>query len=166
MISWHVAHTQPLKEKKAELHLLEQGFEVYLPQFKKIRRHARKVDEVVVPLFPRYLFVGMDLEIARWRSVNGTPGVSYLLMNQERPALVPNSIIDDLKAQESLEGLVSVSSLDVFTKGDRVRILEGSFKDHTAIFEKLDDKQRVHLLLSFMGRETKFSLPVYAVEAA
>ncbi|MBP9764325.1 MAG: transcriptional activator RfaH [Gammaproteobacteria bacterium] len=166
MISWYVAHTQPLKEQKAELHLLEQGFEVYLPRFKKMRRHARKVDEVIVPLFPRYLFVGMNLEAALWRSVNGTPGVSYLLMNQERPALISSSIIDDLKAQESAEGLVSVGSLFVFAKGDKVRILEGTFKDHTAIFEKLDDKQRVHLLLSFMGRETKFSLPIYAVEAA
>ena len=97
MISWSVAHTQSLKEKKAELHLLDQGFEVYLPRFKKMRRHARKVDEIIVPLFPRYLFIGMDLEVARWRSVNGTPGVSYLLMNQERPALISNSIIDDLK---------------------------------------------------------------------
>ncbi len=82
----------------------------------------------------------MDLEIARWRSVNGTPGVSYLLMNQERPALIPNSIIDGLKAQESLEGLASVGSLVVFIKGDKVRILEGTFKDYTATFEKLDDK--------------------------
>ena len=166
MISWSVAHTQSLKEKKAELHLLDQGFEVYLPRFKKMRRHARKVDEIIVPLFPRYLFIGMDLEVARWRSVNGTPGVSYLLMNQEHPALISNSIIDDLKRQESAEGLVSVGSLVVFTKGDKVRILDGTFKDYTATFEKLDDKQRVHLLLSFMGRETKFSLPMYAVEAA
>ena len=166
MISWFVAHTQPLKEQKAEQHLLEQGFEVYLPRFKKIRRHARKVQEVVAPLFPRYLFVGMDLEAARWRSVNGTQGVSYLLMNQDRPAQVPNSIIDALKTQENAEGILSVGSLIAFSMGDKVRILEGTFKDHTAIFEKLDDKQRVHLLLAFMGRELKFSLPIYAVEAA
>jgi transcriptional antiterminator RfaH len=166
MISWFVAHTQPLKEQKAEANLVRQGFEVYLPRFRKIRRHARKVDEVIVPLFPRYLFVGMDIEAARWRSINGTQGVSYLLMNQESPAVVPTHIIDALKIQENAEGLVSVESLIVFSKGDKVRVLEGSFKDQTAIFEQLNDKNRVQVLLNFLGREIKVSLPIYAVEAA
>ena len=88
MINWFVAHTHPLKEIIAQQHLLEQGFEVYLPRFKKIRRHARKVEEVLVPLFPRYIFIGMNMEVARWRSVNGTRGVSYLLTNYDRPAVV------------------------------------------------------------------------------
>ena len=60
MITWCVAHTQPFKEVVAKQHLLGQGYKVYLPQFKKIRRHARKVEEVLSPLFPRYIFVGMD----------------------------------------------------------------------------------------------------------
>jgi len=166
MISWFVAHTQPLKEQTAEIHLLRQGFEVYLPRFKKIRRHARKVDEVIVPLFPRYLFVGMDIEAARWRSINGTQGVSYLLMNQDSPAVVPTYVIDALKTQENTEGLLPVGSLITFVKGDKVRILEGSFKDQTAIFEQLNDKSRIQLLLNFLGREIQVDLPIYAVEAA
>ena len=166
MISWFVAHTQPLKENVAKQHLLDQEFEVYLPIFKKIRRHARKVEEVSAPLFPRYLFVGMDLEISRWRSVNGTRGVSYLLMSDDRPAIVPNDIIENLKAQENADGIVPATSLVLFTKGDKVRILDGSFKDQIAVFETLDNKERVQLLLNFLGRETKISLPYYAVEAA
>ena len=166
MISWFVAHTQPLKENVAKQHLLDQEFEVYLPIFKKIRRHARKVEEVSAPLFPRYLFVGMDLENSRWRSVNGTRGVSYLLMSDDHPAVVPGEIIENLKSQENETGLVPATSLILFAKGDKVRILDGSFKDQIAVFETLDNKQRVQLLLNFLGRETKISLPYYAVEAA
>lgn len=165
MISWTVAYTQILKEKVAKQNLLEQEFEVYLPMFKKTRRHARRVDEVLTPLFPRYLFVGIDLEVAHWRSVNGTRGVSYLLVNDDRPVLIPNNIIEDLKAREE-NGLVPATSLLLFAKGDKVRILEGAFKDQVATFENLDSKKRVQLLLSFLGRETKVSLPYYAVEAA
>jgi len=166
MKQWFVVHTQPLKESVACHHLIEQDFEVYLPRFKKTRRHARKVDEVLAPLFPRYLFVGMDLEADGWRSVQGTRGVSYLLMMDGRPAIIPSRMIEDLKDQETSDGLVPINSMALFAKGDKVRVLDGVFKDYVATFEKMDDKQRVQLLLTFLGRETKVSLPFYAVEAA
>ena len=98
--------------------MIEQGFESYLPRFKKIKKHARKVEEVLVPLFPRYIFVGMDLEFARWRSVNGTRGISYLLTNDDYPASLPDLVIQNLKSQEIAEGVVPVSSLFAFKKGD------------------------------------------------
>ncbi len=166
MINWFVAHTHPLKELIAQQHLLEQGFEVYLPRFKKIRKHARKVEEVLLPLFPRYVFVGMDMEVARWRSVNGTRGISYLLTNNDSPAMMPSYIIQNLKSQETSDSIVPVNSLIAFTKGDKVRILDGVFKDQIATVEMFDANQRVSLLLGFMGRETRFALPEYAVEAA
>ena len=167
MITWCVAHTQPLKELVAQQHLFDQGYAVYLPRFKKIIRHARKVEEKLVPLFPRYIFVGMDLSSARWRSVNGTRGVSHLLMGNElNPAKVPTRIIDDLRAKEIGEGIVPVASLVNFVKGEKIRILDGAFADQMAVFESMDDKSRVQLLLTFMGREMKVTLPIYAVEAA
>ena len=167
MITWCVVHTQPLKELIAKQHLLDQGYEVYMPRFKKICRHARKVEEKLVPLFPRYIFVGMDLSSARWRSVNGTLGISHLLMSNDlNPAKVSTRIIEDLRAQEIGDGIVPVASLVNFVKGEKVRILDGAFTDQTAIFESMDDKSRVQLLLTFMGREMKMTLPIYAVEAA
>lgn len=166
-ITWCVAHTQPLKELVARRHLHDQGYEIYLPRFKKICRHARKVEEKLVPLFPRYIFVGMDLNSARWRSVNGTRGVSHLLMSNDlNPAKVPSRVIDDLRSQEIAEGIVPVVSLVNFVKGEKVHILDGAFKDQMAIFESMDDKSRVQLLLTFMGREMTMTLPTYAVEAA
>lgn len=166
MKSWFVAHTQALKESMAQQHLLEQGFEAYIPRYKKTRRHARKVTEVLAPLFPRYIFVAIDLETDCWRRINGTRGVAYLLMNDERPAVVPVEVIAGLKQQEDEHGVVPIDSMDAFVKGDKVRVLEGAFKDYSATFEALDDKQRVQILLSFLGRETRISLPHYAVEAA
>ena len=166
MKQWFVVHTQPLKETVAQQHLAEQGFEAYLPRYKKTRRHARKVDEVLAPLFPRYLFIGIDLEVDQWRSVLGTRGVSYLLMTDGKPAVVPSRIIEALKNQETNEGLVPLNSMALFTKGDKIRVLEGAFKEYVAVFEKMDDKQRVQLLLNCLGREVNISLPSYAVEAA
>jgi len=167
MKQWFVVYTQPCKESVAQKHLSEQGFDAYLPKFKKIRRHARKVEEVLAPLFPRYLFVGIDLAVDPWRSVQGTRGVSYLLLaDNNRPAVVPSRIIQGLKDQEMGDGAVPINSMALFSKGEKVRVLDGAFKDYIAIFEKMDDKQRVQLLLSCLGREVTVYVPSYAVEAA
>lgn len=35
-MNWFVVYTQPLKEMVAKQHLEEQGYDVYLPMFKKL----------------------------------------------------------------------------------------------------------------------------------
>lgn len=105
MKSWFVAYTHSMKEQIVEQHLRKQGFNVYLPRFKKSRRHTRKVDEVLIPFFPRYLFVAMEVENTRWRCINDTRGVSYLLQNDGLPAEVPEKIVETLKEKETAGGL-------------------------------------------------------------
>jgi transcriptional antiterminator RfaH len=165
MFEWYVVHTQPQKEWVAHNNLLQQGFNVYLPSIKKKRSHARKVDSVLVPLFPRYLFVGMG-EDARWRSINGTRGVAYILSNQHKPISLQNEIIEKLQASEVDEGVVELSSLCSFVKGDQVWILEGSFKEQLARFERLTDSNRALLLLNFMGLQTTVKVPMDVIEKA
>jgi transcriptional antiterminator RfaH len=166
MLSWCVVHTQPLKELVAQKHLCEQGFSVYLPRFRKMRRHARKVEEVLAPLFPRYLFVGMDMEVARFHSINSTRGVSYLLMQKDRPAFVSTHVLDQLRQQEESDGVVSIGCLQLFTAGEKVRVTEGMFKDQVATFVSYTDQQRVQVLLQFLGRGLKVDVPLHTVEEA
>jgi transcriptional antiterminator RfaH len=162
---WFVVYTQPLKETVAKQHLEEQGYDVYLPMFKKTRRHARRTDEVLQPLFPRYLFVGLDLKLDAWRAVNGTRGVAYLLLNDGHPLGISTSIIEELKVLEN-DGVVPIECVSTFTKGESLRLVDGAFKDQVAVFQRMDDKQRVQLFLNFLGRDTRITVPVYAVEAA
>ena len=89
MYRWFVVRTHPNGEFKALSHILRQGFDAYLPRYLKRRRHARKTDTVQSPLFPGYLFVGMDPETARWRALNSTVGVSELICHSGQPAPVP-----------------------------------------------------------------------------
>jgi hypothetical protein len=49
----YVAHTQVHGEPKAAADLSRQGFKVYLPGYLRRRRHARRVEIVPGPLFPR-----------------------------------------------------------------------------------------------------------------
>jgi transcriptional antiterminator RfaH len=160
-----VAHTQHAKEFVAEQNLLRQGFEVYCPRIKKTRRHARKVDQVLVPLFPRYIFVRSARGSSTWRSVNGTHGVSYLVRTEHKPAEIDDAVIDALKKQENGTGVVPVSSLRLFSQGQTIQITAGSFNGHSAVFEKFSDVDRIEILLTFLGRKMSVSIPVQDVMA-
>ena len=69
---WYVAQTHIHAESKATFHLERQGFGVYLPRYLKKRRHARRVDTVAAPLFPRYLFISVDsaTQSSTWSSLS------------------------------------------------------------------------------------------------
>ena len=76
---WYVVQSHPHAELRAVAHLQRQGFETYLPRYRKRRRHARRIETVEAPLFPRYLFVSIDLATQRWRAIHSTIGVSHLV---------------------------------------------------------------------------------------
>ena len=76
-----VAHSQPNTEHKAVVRLEREGFPAYLPRYLKRYRRARRIEMVPAPLFPRYLFVAIDLAAQRWRSIFSTVGVSRIVCN-------------------------------------------------------------------------------------
>src|SRR5215467_11198728 len=153
---WFLAYTLPKSEGKAELHLGAQGFRTYLPQIQKTIRHARQLKTIRAPLFPRYLFVILDLERDRWLSVRSTVGVSRLFTTQEgRPVPVPVGIVEALIEQS--DG--NLTRLDIrLVKGQQVRILFGPFADFVGTLERLDGAGRVQVLLEMMGTSVPVAL--------
>ena len=105
---WYVVQTQPNAERKAVAHLERQGFVTYLPRYMKKRRHARRVDTVAAPLFPRYMFVTIDVATQRWRSIFSTVGVSRLVYTGDMPLPVPEDVIATLKQREDASGFIKL----------------------------------------------------------
>jgi len=163
---WYVVQTQPHAESKAMGHLIRQGFAAYLPCYLKRRRHARKIETVAAPLFPRYLFVTVDMETQRWRSIHSTFGVSRLVCNGDDPASVPPAVVAALKAREDAGGFVQLERRPRFTPGERVRIVDGVFADTLGLFEGMADRERVAILLEFLGRKVRVVLDEGAIAAA
>ena len=162
---WYVVQTQANAENKAVAHLARQGFATYLPRYLKRRRHARRVDIVPAPLFPRYLFVQIDMGVQRWRSIYSTVGVSRLVCNGEFPAPVPERVIGLLKNRESAPGFIQLEQ-PKFKPGDRIRVLEGAFYDCLGIYDGMSDRERVEILLDLLGRKVRVSLDAEAIAAA
>ncbi len=163
---WFVVRTHPNGEFKALGHIMRQGFDAYLPRYLKRRRHARKTDTVQSPLFPGYLFVGMDPEQARWRALNSTVGVSELICNSGFPAPIPDDVIADIRQHEDEHGYVILGEHADLQKGDKVRITEGAMSDQLGIFDAPSDQHRVFLLLDLLGRQVRVKMPLTALAPA
>lgn len=166
MKRWYAVYTKPGGERLAEGHLLRQGFEAYLPRLAMKRRHARRVTSVTVPLFPRYLFVALDIDAAPWRSVNGTIGVVRLVAFGDRPAAVPDDVIDEIRAREREDGVVDLQALRPFEPGEAVDIVDGPFRDRTGIFQCRTASDRVVVLLNLLGRDLPVQVEGAALAAA
>jgi len=165
LTSWFVVRTQSRAEEKAMQHLTNQGFMAYLPRYRRRVQHARRNEIVLRPLFPGYLFVNLDPERCRWRSINGTVGVREILTNGDTPLAVPDRIIDEIRAREDETGAVKLV-VPTFARGQVVRLLEGPMADVNGLFEEMRDENRVVLLVSLLGRKVRMQVPAAAVAAA
>jgi transcriptional antiterminator RfaH len=161
-----VAYCHVNAEIKAEAHLRRQGFEVYLPKIKTTRRHARRIETVVRPLFPRYLFIEFDENKTHWRPICSTIGVSHLITAGERPLVAPAWIVEQLRQREDKNGLFSGAGEKPFIKGDPIKISSGPLAEHLGVFNHLNDSQRVAVLLEIMGRKVKTLVPLEAIRRA
>ncbi|MHC2333150.1 transcription termination/antitermination protein NusG [Bradyrhizobium sp. USDA 4454] len=163
---WYVVQTQVNAEAKAAAGLVRQGFATYLPRYQRRRSHARKVELVARPLFPRYLFVAIDVAAQRWRAIQSTLGVSHLVCVGDRPAAVENAVIDALKSREDEAGFIALARRPAFSPGDAVRIVEGAFVDSLALVEDASDHHRVAVLLNLLGRKVRVLVGADLIAAA
>jgi transcriptional antiterminator RfaH len=153
---WYVVHTLPHREMQAERQLAAQGFRTFLPRYGKTVRHARKLRTVNAPLFPRYLFVALDLEHDRWRSVNGTFGVARLMTADECPIPVSRGVVESLAASCGENGYLQLGK--TLGLGEHVRVLSGPFADLVGRLTRVDGNTRVQVLLRLLGGEVPVSI--------
>jgi len=153
---WYAVHTRPLSEIRAQGNLRNENFPTFLPKRRKTVRHARRITTIDAPLFPRYLFVALDLKRDQWRSVNGTFGVSRLVMQGDQPQPVPAGVVETLIASSDEDGIMSFGHQ--LKPGMSVRLMSGPFADRLAILDRLDGSGRVQVLLELMGRQISTSV--------
>jgi transcriptional antiterminator RfaH len=163
---WYVVYTQAQNEGRAEVNLRRQGFTTYLPRYLRNRRHARKTEAVSRPLFPRYIFVALDLARDRWHSIHSTFGVSRLVLAGEEPLAVPANVVEEIRARESSEGFVTLGLPAGVGPGSRVRLIDGIFADAKGVLERIADDRRVAILLDLLGREVRVFVPAASVGTA
>ena len=97
MAIWSAVRLQPHRERLALTELARAGFETYCPRILHRRVAQGRKIETTPLLFPGYVFV---LIVAQWHAARWVPGVIGFVMGGERPARVPDAVIDELKGRE------------------------------------------------------------------
>ena len=74
---WYALHVRPRFEKFVHTHLMEKGYEAFLPTYVSARRWSDRVKSITLPLFPSYVFCRFDIH-ARL-PILVTPGVNFIV---------------------------------------------------------------------------------------
>jgi transcriptional antiterminator RfaH len=94
---WKLVYTKARCETWSEVNLRNQGFAVLAPRVRARSGFA--------PLFPRYLFVGHERG-RDTRALLSTRGVQRIVCFGERPAHVPQGVIDEIRGRMDAHGVV------------------------------------------------------------
>jgi transcriptional antiterminator RfaH len=152
MAYWAAAQLQASREPLA-LHCLSvvNGFEVYSPRI-KAPRARREVG--TRPLFPGYCFV---LIVSQWWAARWSPGVIRIVLDGAVPARVPDQVIDEIRRRE-VRGVVELPKPPGLEVGDRVRVTRGPLVGLTGLYQGMNGRQRVDILLSILGGACRVTL--------
>ncbi len=152
-LRWYCLRARPRQEHLAAERLRAQyGVEVYGPRIRYRKVTRRGTVWFVEALFPGYLFARFDAA-ADLRRVQYAAGVTGVVRFSGKPAVVPEETIANLRSAMS-DGEIKVF-VEPFKAGDRVEVVEGPFRGLEAVITQvLPARERVRVLLEFLGRET------------
>lgn len=154
--SWLVAQIKPNSYNLATRNLERQGFEVFLPKMETTIKIRNKLIYKKVFVFPGYMFVGFDIQNFNWNKINNTYGVSKVLIFNNKPSEVSHNLILALK--HTYESNMTQISKESLQKGDTIKFINGPFVDFLARIENMEKKDRIWVLLDFIGGSTKLEL--------
>ena len=156
MNHWYLIQFKPNSHRLAERNLHRQGFETFLPMQNITSRKASRFVSDLKPLFPGYMFVSLKTELAPWRTINSTIGVSRLVSFEGKPKPIPLQLISGIMLRCYASG--ALLPLKNLREGDMVEMLEGPFANFIATVDATDAEQRVWLLMDFMAQEARIQV--------
>jgi transcriptional antiterminator RfaH len=165
---WYVAYTRIKCEQHARKGLLAKRFAVYLPTYMREIRHARRAEIVERPLFPRYLFVGFDINRDQWTEVRRTDGVERLLSHDEIPVRVPTDVVEAIREAAQLSShLRKIPGPPPPKIGEHVKIGDGPFRDFVVqVVSAPDERHRVEILMNVLGGARRVKMALAALQRA
>ena len=149
-MSWLVATSENGKQAVARNFLEDRGFVVYFPRFRErrfFRGHKQLVESY---LFGRYFFI---LFVPFWYLVRTTCGVDALFTHDDQPALIQDSVIDEIRAREDHDGVITIRK--GFRQGQRVRIKHGPLVGVIGMFDRMTARDREVAFVSILGQLTR-----------
>ena len=154
--SWFLLQYKPNSHQLALRNLHRQGFETFFPMQDVTQRKSTKFTQRVKPLFPGYMFVAFERKGAPWRQINSTVGVSRLVSFDGQPRELPLDIVSGLMLRCDSSGKILPPTK--LSTGDEVQVVGGPFANFVATVENIDARNRIWVLIDFMGRGSRMQI--------
>jgi len=157
-MSWVVVKTRSRQEQKASDRIIQNGGETFLPKI-------MEKTGIVIPLFPRYIFVFIQ---SHWRYLLSTIGVTGIIRSGggEGPAIVDDKIIEKIRLRQNQDGIVVLPKKNRFDQGQSIRITTGCFEGKIGLYQGATSFERETVLLTLMGRLVPISVSESSIVAA
>jgi len=151
---WYALRSKSRKEDAVWRQLQTQGYEVFYPCLRvhPVNPRSRKI----VPYFPGYLFVEVDLEQSGLSVFQWMPHTVGLVNFGGEPSIVPENLILAIQKRVDEINAAGGEIFDGLKPGETVWISNGPFQGYEAIFDsRLPGSERVRVLLEFLGNRRK-----------
>ena len=150
--NWLVATYKTNEVRIVESNLLNQKFDYYLPKIttKKINSNPK-----VEVLFPGYIFVNASLE--NYSALKYTKGIKNIIKFGDNISCISDEEIEAMQMAEEVSKIDPVvSQIQI---GQDVMIAKGSLAGSIVKVCSLPSKERVGVLLSFLGSVRRVTIP-------
>jgi transcriptional antiterminator RfaH len=149
--SWFCLRAQPKREHIAAACLRQIAeVEVFCPRIRFRKPTNRGPVWFVESMFPGYLFSRFEYTAFN-RRIRQSPGVSGFVQFGERLALLPETLVSEIKNRTGHEELVQIDQR--VEPGRNVQITRGPFQGLEALVTRLiTARERVEILIEWMGR--------------
>lgn len=157
---WHALYTRHHHERVVAQALSGKGFEVFLPQYRAVHQWKDRQKDMMLPLFPNYVFVHGGLD--RMLNIVTTPGVHSVVGWGARPANIPSEEIEAVR--RLVESPVPVEPHSFVNCGDRVRVVAGPLKGIEGILVRRTRGARLVLSVQMLSKAASVEVDLNAVE--
>jgi transcription antitermination factor NusG len=155
---WFVIWTEPRAEKRVESRMAAQGFEPWLPKVTERRKWSDRWRDVVLPLFPGYLFARGSL--AQLYAVLRTPGVVTVVKSAGRPALLSDGFVNSLRRAIETPGVAPapVTENIAYAVADEVIVRDGPLAGLRGVVQEVRGARRLVIWIEEIGRGVAFTI--------
>ncbi len=159
-LAWHALYTRHQHEKAIAHALSNKGFEVFLPLYSATHRWKDRSKQLMLPLFPCYVFLHGGLE--RRLDILTTPGLHMLVTSGGHPAVVPE---EEIRAVRQLvEKSERVEPHPFLRSGDWVRVKSGPLTGVEGILVRKKNLFRLVVSVEILGKSAATEVDASLVE--
>lgn len=148
-LCWYVAYTMSKAEKKVKERLDKAGIESYLPLQSVVRLWNGHQKQVTIPVITGCIFVRILVQDIS--TVSTTQGVAFLLKEEGKPVIVPDSQIKLFDYMLGYSGEAIEFTSENFQSGELVQITSGQMTGLTGEIVKYKGRNKLIVRIEGLG---------------